>query len=111
MLFRSLRILRYAGRDALPHEVLDAPEVRFALLRYADWARAVDGPILVTVADVLRGEAVEDRLDPASALEVCEAWLVERLARIRAHLIDPRPTIGTECAWCAFIGSCPAFRS
>ena len=53
----ELRILHYAGRDAVPRDVAAAPEVRFALLRYADWARDA-GPLLVTVADVLRGEAV-----------------------------------------------------
>lgn len=105
----ELRILHYAGRDAVPRDVAAAPEVRFALLRYADWARDA-GPILVTVADVLRGEAVEDRIDPAVALAECDDWLVERLTRVRARLVDPRPTPGTQCAWCPFIGSCPAFR-
>lgn len=105
----ELRILQYAGRDAVPREVATAPDVRFALLRNADWARDA-GPILVTVADVLRGEAVEDRIDPGSALPECDDWLIERLARIRARLVDPRPAPGTQCAWCPFIGSCPAFR-
>jgi len=105
----ELRILHYAGRDAVPHDVGGAPEVRFALLRYAAWARDA-GPLLITVADVLRGEAVEARIDPGAALAECEDWLVERLARIRARLADPRPTPGTQCAWCPFIGSCPAFR-
>ena len=105
----EVRILHYAGRDAVPRDLAAAPEVRFALLRYADWARDA-GPILVTVADVLRGEAVEDRIDPAVALAECDTWLLERLARVRARLVDPRPTPGTQCAWCPFIGSCPAFR-
>lgn len=106
----EVRILRYAGRDAMPTEVGSAPEVRFALLRHADWARGVDGPILVTVADVLRGEAVEAGLDATTTLATCEDWLLERLARIRIRLADPQPAPGTECAWCPFIGSCPAFR-
>jgi len=106
----ELRILHYAGRDAVPAGLAGAPEVRFALLRAADWVRAAPGPILVTVADVLRGEAVEARLDASEALDASEDWLVERLARIRARLADPRPAPGTQCAWCPFIGSCPAFR-
>lgn len=106
----EVRILRYAGRDALPTDVAATPEVLFALLRQADWARGVEGPILVTVADVLRGEATEARVDAPAVLVAAEAWLAERLARIRARLVDPRPAPGTECAWCPFIGSCPAFR-
>ncbi|MFM8971076.1 MAG: PD-(D/E)XK nuclease family protein [Actinomycetota bacterium] len=106
----EVRILHYAGRDAVPTDVARAPEVRFALLRHADWARRHDGPILVTVADVLRGEATEARIDAPAALADCDEWLVERLARIRARLVDPRPSPGTQCAWCPFIGSCPAFR-
>lgn len=107
----ELRLLRFAARGSLPTAPLDDPAVRFALLRHAAWLATLGGTTLVTIADLVRGEAVAERIDLTEALPACEEWLTDRLEVIRRRVAEPTPTIGTECAWCAFIGSCEALRT
>lgn len=107
----ELRLLRYGARDGVPAALLEDPAVRFSLLRHAEWLRGFAGPTRVTVADLIRGEAVTEAIDPHLVGPTCDAWLAEQVATIRLRVAEPVPTIGTACAWCGFIGSCEAFRA
>lgn len=104
----EIRILQYAGRSAMPETLFDSPEVRFSMLRNEEWIRATGSPILVTVADLIRGEAFAESLSPDPLLLACNDWLVSCVERIRERVRDPRPEMGTDCAWCGFISSCDA---
>jgi hypothetical protein len=104
----ELRLLRLADRAALPPALQDAPAVRFALLRTRD--RFGDRPLRVSVADLLHGTLVSERIDVEAVAPELEDWLGERVEVIRARLGDPRPHRSTECGWCGFVAACGAHR-
>lgn len=104
----ELRILQYAGRSAIPETLFDSPEVRFSLLRNEAWIRSTGSPLLITVADLIRGEANEQTISPDALLAECNEWLTLCVERIRERVLNPQPTMSTDCAWCGFISSCDA---
>jgi hypothetical protein len=102
---RELRILRF-GQGPVATEPLDAAEIRFAILRLESWLAGA--PLRLVVADLIRGEMIEQRVDVDDELPALGAWLVERVERIRARTSEPRAVAGIECGWCPFIAGCPA---
>jgi len=102
---RELRILRL-GQGPVPTEPLTAPDIRFAILRLEQWLSGQ--PLRLVVADLIRGEVVEQRITVADELPELDTWLVERLELIRARTGEPRAVPGIECGWCPFIAGCGA---
>lgn len=105
---RELRLLNL-GTGPLPPEPIEAPEVRFAILRVADWAG--NGSLRVAVADLVRGELVEATVAVADELPALMEWLTARLDVVRGRISTPRPGAGIECGWCAFVAGCGAHPS
>ncbi len=101
----ELRILRL-GQGPVPTEPLAAPDIRFAILRLEEWLAGRS--LRLVVADLIRGEMVEQRVDVDGVLPELTEWLEERVERIRARTADPRAVAGVECGWCPFIAGCGA---
>jgi hypothetical protein len=104
----EIRILQYAGRSAIPESLFDSPEVRFSMLRNEEWIRSIGSSLRVTSADLIRGEAHEETVAYESLLRECNEWLTSSVERIRERVLNPKPKMGTDCAWCGFISSCDA---
>jgi hypothetical protein len=104
---RELRVLRVGGPPLAP-DPLGATDVRFALLRVTEWIG--EAPARVVVADLSRGERTTATVEPARLRPELEAWLAERVGRIRARTAEPRARAGIECGWCPFVAGCPAHR-
>ena len=103
---RELRLLSIGDRSS--EELLDAPSVRFALLRRARWTRL--GTMRIVRADLLAGWAVDTVADGNAIWDELRAWLVERISVIRAHADRRQPRAGWECARCPYIAGCAALR-
>jgi hypothetical protein len=102
---RELRILRL-GQGPVPTEPLTALDIRFAILRLEQWLSGQ--PLRLVVADLIRGEVVEQRITVEDELPELNDWLGARLEQIRARTAEPRPEPGIECGWCPFIAGCGA---
>jgi hypothetical protein len=103
---RELRIVSIGDRST--EELLDAPSVRFALLRRPAWTRL--GRVRVVRADLLGGWAIDEEVDGSARWEEWRGWLQDRLAVIRDHADRREPRAGWECARCAYIAGCRAVR-
>lgn len=104
---RETRLLRIGARPlADAADLLESVEVRFAVLRLADWV--VGGQVRVCVADLLNGSLVERKIEVDPALDDLRPWLAERVAVIRGRAADRSPTPGLECARCRYVAGCPA---
>jgi len=103
---RELRIVSIGDRST--EELLDAPSVRFALLRRPAWTRL--GVVRVVRADLLGGWAVEEEVDGARCWDEWVAWLHERIGAIRSAADKGAPRAGWECARCPYIAGCRALR-
>jgi hypothetical protein len=102
---RELRILRF-GQGPVATEPLDSAEIRFAVLRLESWLAGA--PLRLVVADLIRGEMIEQRVAVDDELPALGAWLAERVERIRARISEPQAVAGIECGWCPFIAGCGA---
>lgn len=104
---RELRVLRIGG-PPLPQDPFDASDVRFAYLRRAEWIGTADARVVL--ADLAQGVAnVAEPGDRTRSTEL-DAWLTERVTRIRARVATPSARAGTECGSCPFVAGCPAHR-
>jgi hypothetical protein len=101
----EIRILRLGSRVPAVASS-DAPAVRFALLRRADWLR--DREVRVAVADLVHGTLAEAVLETGGLMPELWTWLDERVDVIRERIAAPRATAGIECAWCPYIAGCEA---
>jgi hypothetical protein len=101
----ELRILRL-GQGPVPTEPLSVPDIRFAILRLEEWLTGRH--LRLVVADLIRGELVEQRVVVDDVVPELGGWLDERLATIRARTAEPRAVAGLECGWCPFIAGCGA---
>ncbi|MFM8236901.1 MAG: hypothetical protein ACKOBG_03970 [Actinomycetota bacterium] len=99
----ELRILRTTG-DAGPRSLVDDVDLRFALLRTADWAP--DG-VRVAVVDLVADRSIEYDLDGAARVDARE-WLAARLDVVRARADRSRPVVGRDCGSCPCIPGCAA---
>jgi hypothetical protein len=100
---RGVRLIRL-GRGVPPGEVLDDPEVRFAVLRLSAWAVS---SLHVSVADLVHGARRDETVD-ARSTEPLLQWLEERVDVVRARVAEPTASPGIDCASCAFVPGCPA---
>ena len=103
---RELRIVSIGDRST--DEILEAPAVRFALLRRPAWTRL--GTVRVVRADLLGGWAIDEEVDGATHWDEWVAWLQERIGAIRAAADKRAPRAGWECARCPYIAGCQALR-
>ena len=105
---RELRILRL-GEGPVPAEPLVSAPIRFAVLRLATWLAGA--PLRLVVADLVRGELVEQRIEADDELPALDEWLAGRVELIRARISEPIAVAGIECGWCPFIAGCGAHSS
>jgi len=105
---RELRVLRLGGAP-LPADPFDATEIRFAVLRLAEWLD--HDAVRIVVADLARGEVSVAEPDASRGRDDLDEWLAERVARIRARIETPTSRAGVECGWCPFVAGCPAHRA
>jgi len=105
---RELRVLRL-GQGPVPTDPLASAEIRFAILRLGAWMSGA--PLLLVVADLIRGEVVSQVVDVDDALPALGTWLLDRVERIRARTSEARAEAGIECGWCPFIAGCGAHPS
>jgi hypothetical protein len=96
----QLRALR-AGRGAT---LLDDVDIRFALLRAAEWSRDA---LQLVAFDPLELQSVEYDIDVAARLEDAQEWLAARVALIRARGDKNRTRAGADCRFCTCIPGCP----
>jgi hypothetical protein len=96
----QLRMLR-AGRGST---LLDDVDLRFALLRAAEWTRTT---LQLVAFDPLELQSVEYDIDIAGRLEDAQAWLAARVALIRARGDKHDTRAGADCRFCTCIPGCP----
>jgi len=102
---RELRHLDlWAGR-APSRDPLDLESVRTAVLRLSGWA--VDQPLRVVWADLVRGRVCERTVVVATELPELTRWFDKRVEVVRERVAEPTATIGEDCATCAFVAACP----
>jgi hypothetical protein len=104
---RETRLLRIGARPlADDADLLESVEVRFAVLRLAEWVAG--GHVRVCVVDLLNGSLVDRTLEVDPALAALRPWLADRVAVIRRRAADRSPTPGLECARCRYVAGCPS---
>jgi hypothetical protein len=105
---KELRQLElWAGRRPLGDDPLDLPAVRLAVLRLARWFG--DDPVLVSWADLVRGDRRERAVDLGSELPALRERFEHDLDELRQRISDPtvvRP--GEDCRQCRHVWRCPA---
>jgi PD-(D/E)XK nuclease superfamily len=77
-----------------------------AVLRLARWAG--DDPLLVSWADLVRGDRRERLVHVAAELPELSARFDEQLAAVRARIAIPDPVPGADCRTCRHVWRCPA---
>jgi hypothetical protein len=102
----ELRLLEFDERPT-PGRLLDAPAVRFALLRARG---ACNGEVSIGVGNLRTGQRAEQPVVFEDAFAEAEAWLHDRVEIIRARIANPEPVPGLECGSCAYIAGCGAHR-
>jgi hypothetical protein len=98
---RSIRI-GIAGNQPL----IDDIARRVLVVRSAAWVGA--RALRLVVVDLLAGEMVEEDLDVASALPEALDWVAERVAVVKARVVDPVPKAGADCRGCPYVAGCRA---
>lgn len=101
----ELRILRFGG-DPVPGDLLADTEVRIGVARVA--GDIVEGALLVSVADLVRGERDEVEIAVDDVSGGLDAWIAVVLDDVRG--VADRETVrsGAECSWCSYVAGCPA---
>jgi hypothetical protein len=104
---KELRQLELWGGRA-PHgaDPLELESVLLAVLRLARWAG--DEPLLVSWADLVRGDRRERVVNVAEELPELGARFDERLAALRERIATADPEPGRDCGSCRHIWRCPA---
>jgi hypothetical protein len=96
----EVRVLRLAARD-----LLDDVDMKFIILRAADWAKST---LHVVAVDLLQGESAEYDVDIDAHLSDAREWLAERVDIIRTRGNRHRPVVGSECRSCKIVPGCTA---
>ena len=102
----ELRLLRVGGADPETADPLGPVDVRFALLRRAQWLTGRS--VHLVHADVLFGSLNEHMVDADAALDQLRPWLRERVSALHARIAHPDPRPGLECGRCRFVAGCSA---
>jgi hypothetical protein len=103
---RELRVVSLG--DSPNEEILEAPGIRFALLRRPHWVRL--GDLRIVRADLLGGWSQAVDLDGARHWDPLVEWFTDRVRTVRDHADRRAPRAGWECARCRYIAGCPALR-
>jgi hypothetical protein len=101
---RELRVCRLGGRRT-GAPLLDAVEMRCALLRTGEWAPT---QLRVVAVDLIEQELVVFEPDVSPERIEAEAWLSERVATIAHHAGSAQPRAGADCNGCSFVAGCEA---
>ena len=96
----EVRVLRLAARD-----LLDDVDMKFIVLRTADWAKST---LHVVAVDLLQGNSAEYDIDIESHLGDAREWLAERVEVVRARADWQRPIVGGDCRSCKCLPGCKA---
>ena len=104
---RELRALQFGSRR--PNApLLDDAQLRFALVRTAEWA---PDQLTIVAADVIEREVERHSPDLAPARADARAWITERVELVQRLAADGRSRAGADCSGCPFIAGCDQFPS
>jgi hypothetical protein len=101
---RELRVCKLGGRRT-GSLLLDAVDMRCALVRTSEWAPA---QLRVVAADLIEQEVVTYEPDVSVERLEAEAWFAERVETIVRHAASGRARPGADCNGCAFVAGCEA---
>jgi hypothetical protein len=94
------RILVGARRDS---KLIDAVDVRIALVRTEEWAPV---HLDIVAVDVIEQRRAAHTTDVEADREEARSWIADRVTRVLELAADPRPRAGRDCQGCAFISGC-----
>ncbi len=97
---RELRIVRISVQP----QVIDSVDIRFAILRASDWARA---SLRIVAVDLVEDRSVEYAIDLTTQLDEARAWLESRVDVIRARAHSRKTNAGRDCRDCPCLPGCP----
>ena len=80
----------------------------FTLLRLASWA--CDRTVELVWADLVSGRIESEVIDVRSGLPPARELVARRLEAIEAHVAEPRPQPGQDCAGCRYVAECEAHK-
>ena len=104
---KELRQLElWAGRQPAGNDPLELERVWMAVLRLARWVG--DDPLVVSWADLVRGDRRERVVQVAEELPELRARLEAQLDTVRERIVDPTATPGADCRQCRYVWRCPA---
>jgi hypothetical protein len=101
---RELRICRLGGRRT-GAPLLDAVEMRCALIRTSEWAPA---QLRIVAVDVIEQELATFEVDVENERLEAAAWLSERVSTIARNAQSALPRAGADCNGCSFVAGCEA---
>jgi hypothetical protein len=104
---KELRQLElWGGRAPAGDDPLELESVWLAVLRLARWAG--DDPLLVSWADLVRGDRRERVVHVADELPALGARFDEQLDALRERVTTPDAQPGRDCGSCRHLWRCPA---
>jgi hypothetical protein len=101
---RELRVCRLGGRRS-GAPLLDAVDMRCALIHTSEWAPAL---LRVVAVDLIEQELKVYEPDLAPERAEAEAWLSERVEMIATYAGAAQPRAGADCNGCSFVAGCEA---
>jgi len=97
---QELRILRMSA----PPHVIDGIDIRFLILRAAEWAHE---SLRIVAVDLLEDRSVEYAIDVVSQLAEAREWLAARVDVIRERAHPRHTKAGRDCRDCPCLPGCP----
>jgi hypothetical protein len=104
---RELRQLEL-WRRVPPDPLLDAVDIRLAVLRLARWAGGEH--LRVRWCDLVGDEVRTQDVDLRAETPGLKAWLEERIGVVEERAAEPIPQPGIDCGPCAHVPACPVHR-
>jgi hypothetical protein len=101
---RELRRVVVGGRRP-GQALLDAVDVRVALVRTEEWA---PDSLRIVATDVIEQRTQTLEPEVASARAEAHEWIADRVIRLLELAEDARPRAGADCQGCAFVSGCTA---
>jgi hypothetical protein len=101
---REIRVLRLGHRDDRP--LIEATDIRLALLRAGDWARAARDELRIVAADLLTLERIDIAVRDDD-IENARRWLRAGVERLESLTGDVPARAGDDCRGCPVIAQCP----
>ena len=101
---KELRQFELWGGRAPDQDPLELDNVLLAVLRLAKWCK--DELLLVSWADLVRGDRYERTVDMKVELPDLARRFDDQLDRVRARIADPVPSMGSDCGECKHVSRC-----